>query len=185
MNKKQLVELGLTEEIADQIVVLHGKDIESHKAKLTTLQAESDGYKNQLTEANTAIEGFKALKIEDIQKAADDWKAKAETATTESAKQFAALKFDHALESALTGAKAKNPKAVQALLSKDLLKLNDADGSIVGLNEQLEKIKLENDYLFEDTTPAPKIVTGANNQSVLSDKIVDAARQGAGLVVAK
>jgi len=185
MNAKDLIKLGLTEEQADQIIVLHGKDIEKHKTALDTAKAESDGYKNQLTEANTAIEGFKALKVEDIQKAADDWKAKAEKAATDSATQLSALKFDHALEGALNGAKVKNAKTVTALLSRDLLKFNDADGSIIGLDGQLKEIKEKNDYLFEDTTPAPKIVTGANNQSVLSDKIVGAARQGAGLPAAK
>jgi len=184
MNKKQLVELGLTEEIADQIVVLHGKDIESHKTKISDLTANQSSLATQLDEANKQIETFKGMKVEDIQKAADDWKLKAETATTESAKQLATLKFDHALEGALTGAKAKNAKAVSALLSSEALK--DANGEFIAerFNEQLTKIKSENDYLFEDSKEI-KIVTGGNNQSVLSDKIVDAARQGAGLVVAK
>jgi hypothetical protein len=181
MNKKDLIALGVSEEIADQVIVMHGKDIESHKAKVTTAQAEIDGLKSQLTEAGAAIEGFKKLDVDGIKAAADEWKLKAEKAQTDAAAQLAALKFDHALEGALNGAKAKNVKAVQSLLSRDALKFNEADGSIIGLNEQLEKIKSENDYLFADATPAPQIVKGGNNQSVLKDPQLDAMRKGAGL----
>jgi predicted nucleic acid-binding Zn-ribbon protein len=180
MNKKQLVELGLTEELADQIVVLHGKDIEKHKTALETAQAESSGLKAQLDEANKAIEGFKGMDIEGVKKSADEWKSKAEQAQVEAAKQISSLKFDHALEGALTGAKAKNAKAVKALLKADDLKLAE-DGSIIGLQEQLEKVKSENDYLFESDTPQPKVVLGGQNKSVISDAMTDAIRKGAGL----
>lgn len=181
MNKKDLIDLGIPEDVAEKVIIVHGKDIESHKAKVSALQAENDGLKSQVTEANTTIESFKAMKPEELKAAADDWKVKAEKAQTEAAAQMAALKFDHALESALNGAKVKNAKAVQALLSKDALKYNETDGSIIGLSEQLEKIKSENDYLFADTTPPPQIVTGGKSKSVLNDPQLDAMRKGAGL----
>jgi predicted nucleic acid-binding Zn-ribbon protein len=181
MKKEDLIKLGLTDEaVIEQIIILHGKDIEKHKTGLSTAQAESDGLKKQLTDANAAIEGFKKLDVEGIKKAADEWKTKAEQAQTEANKQIAGLKFDHALDGALSGAKAKNGKAVKALLDAELLKLAD-DGSISGLKEQLEKIKSENDYLFESETPTPKIVVGGNNKSVITDAVVLAARKAAGL----
>jgi len=52
---------------------------------------------------------------------------------------------------------------------------------LLGLKEQLEKVKAESDYLFEDATPAPKIVTGGTNKSIINDPVVDAARKAAGL----
>lgn len=183
MKREDLKALGLEDTAIDSIMALHGKDIEAHKASVTTLQTELDTAKAQLTEAGTTIESFKAMKPDELKAAADDYKAKFEKATQDAAAQLASLKFDHALESALSGAKAKNPKAVQALLSKDALKYNEADGSIVGLNEQLEKIKSENDYLFTDETPAPKIVTGARSQSIIGDPQMDAMRKAAGLPI--
>jgi hypothetical protein len=181
MNKKDLIELGISEELAEKVIISHGKDIESIKAKSAALQAEADGLKGQLADASAQIEGFKGMDVEGVKKAADEWKAKAEAAEKNAVAQLSALKFDHALESALTGAKVKNSKAVQALLSRDVLKLNE-DGSILGLKEQLEKVKAENDYLFEDTKETPKIVTGGNSKSVVGDPIIDAARKAAGLV---
>lgn len=183
MNKEDLKKLGLTDEAQmDQIIVLHGKDIEKHKTAAETVKTEADTVKAQLAEANKQIDGFKALKVEDIQKAADDYKAKYEQAQKDASAQVSALKYDTALKDALKEAKAKNPIAVQALLSKDALKYNETDGSIVGLKEQLEKIKSENDYLFEAEGTTPKIVAGGQNQSVIGDKVVEAARKSAGLV---
>lgn len=194
MNKKDLEKLGLTAEVIekagletdvlDKIIILHGKDIEKHKADIEALQSSADGVKAQLEEANTTIEGFKALKPEELQKAADEWKAKAETAELEAKKQIEIMKFDHALEGALASAKAKNPKAVKALLTTADLKLGE-DGAVVGLKEQLEKIQEDNDYLFESDEPEPKFVTGGKNKTILSDAAVLAAREAAGLPTEK
>ncbi|MFM8321008.1 MAG: phage scaffolding protein [Chloroflexota bacterium] len=183
MKREDLIKLNVAEDVVDKIMALHGADIEGHKTKLAATQTELDGIKKQLGEANTAIEDFKKLDVDGVKKAADEWKTKAEQAQRDAAAQLAQLKFDHALDGALAGAKAKNSKAVKALLAQDGLKYNEADGSIVGLKEQLEKIRSENDFLFESDTPAPKIVTGGSNSQVIGDAVVLAARKAAGLPV--
>ena len=185
MKRDDLIKMGIEEGVVDKIMALHGSDIEGNKAKLTTAQTEVDGLKVQLAEASEQIQAFKGMNIDQIKASADEWKTKAELATADAQKQIAALRFDHALDGALTGAKARNAKAVKALLSADALKFNEADGSIVGLNEQLAKIKTENDYLFETEGDNVKIVAGGNSQSVLGDSVINAARQAAGLPVGK
>lgn len=183
MKRDDLTKLGLTDDaMIDKIMALHGSDIETHKAKLTTASTELEGIKAQLTEANKAIEGFKGLNVDQIKASADEWKAKAEKAATDAAAQVSQMRFDHALDGALADAKAKNAKAVRALLSSDALKLNE-DGTILGLKEQLDKIKSEADYLFTSDTPTPKIVTGGTTQSVLGDPSVIAMRKAAGLPI--
>jgi len=182
MKREDLEKLELNAEQINQIMALHGKDIEKHKADLAALTTERDGLKKQLEEANAAIEGFKQLDVDAIKAAADEWKAKAEQAQKDAQAQIQQLKFEHALDQALAGAKAKNVKAVRALLQMDALKLNEADGSIVGLKEQLEKLQSEADYLFESDQPAPKVVAGGNNQSVMNtDPFIAAFKRGAGL----
>ena len=185
MKREDLKALGLEDGVIDSIMALNGKAIETHKAAAQNAQAELETVKGQLAEAGATIESFKALKPEELKAAADDWKAKAEQATKDAAAQLAAVKFDYALESALTGAKAKSAKAVQALLSTDTLK--DANGEFIAerFTEQLEKIKSEHDYLFTDATPAPQIVKGGGNQSVMSDPQLEAMRKGAGLTSPK
>lgn len=182
MKREDLEKIeGLSKDAIDKIMALHGQDIEVHKSKLATAQTEIDGLKKQLTEAGTTIEGFKKLDIEGVKKSADEWKTKAEQAQADAQKQIAQLRFDNALDGALTGAKAKNAKAVKALLNAETLKLNEADGSIIGLKEQLEKIQSENDYLFEGNTKTPEIVSKTNNQNVLTDPVIASARKAAGL----
>lgn len=182
MKREDLTKLELADDVVDKIMALHGQDLEKHKAAAATAQAELGRLKKQIDEANQQIESFKGMDIEGIKAAADEWKTKAEQAKADAEQQIQALKFDHALEQALIGAKARNPKAVKALLQIDALKLNEADGTITGLKEQLEKIQSEADYLFESDTPAPQIVAGGKSKNVLTDPMLLAARRAAGLI---
>jgi chromosome segregation ATPase len=155
MKREELEKIGLEKEAIDQVMALYGRDIEAYKTKISAADSEVEGLKSQLEEANKAIEGFKGMDIEGIKKSADEWKAKAEQAKKDAEEQVYKLRYEAALSDALKDAKAKNVKAVRALLNEADLKLTD-DG-LIGLKEQLKKVKPENDYLFESDTPTPKV----------------------------
>lgn len=181
MKREDLKALGIADEAIDSIMALHGKDIEAHKTKITTMQADLDTANKQLAEAGSTIEGFKKMDVEAIKAAADDYKIKYEKSQQEAAAQVAALKFDYALEGALSGAKARNTKAVRALMDTTAMKLKE-DGTLDGFEQELEKIRKDNEYLFADAQPAPRIVAGANNSRVTGgDPIIESARAAAGL----
>lgn len=183
MKKEDLIKIGIEDdELQKQLMILHGKDIEAHKTQIAETQSQIETVQGQLAEANTTIEGFKELDVDGIKAKADEYKQAFEQAQQQAAEQINQLKFDHALVGALGEAKAKNPKAVKALLNHNDLKLAE-DGSIIGLKDQLEAIKSENDYLFESDQPTPKVVTGGQNKTVLSDAMVVSARKAAGLPV--
>ena len=172
MKTEFLKSLNLSQEVIDKIMAENGKDIAVEQKKAEKVIQERDSYKlkaesleTQVNDANTEIEKFKDMDIDGIKKAADDWKETAEKAKADADKQISQMKFDYALSAALTGAKAKNTKAVKALLDMDGLKFNDNDGKIVGLDEQLAQIKTDNDYLFESDEPAPEFVKGTNGGS--------------------
>lgn len=154
MKREDLEKQGLTKEQIDFIMAENGKDVEKAKGDLSTKETELASVKEQLTQANTQIEGFKDLDVDSIKAKADEYKIKYEEAQTKAQEELQRVQFEHKLETALSGAKAKNVKAVKALLNIEGLKLNE--GEIVGLNEQLEKLKEENDYLFDlgETNPA-------------------------------
>lgn len=167
MKTEFLKSLNLSQEVIDKIMAENGKDIAAEQKKADKIIQERDSYKlkaenleTQVNDANAEIQKFKDMDIEGIRQAADDWKEKAEKAEEDANKQISEMKFDYALTAALTGAKAKNVKAVKALLDMNGLKLND--DKIIGLDEQLSQIKADNDYLFESDTPAPTIVKGTN-----------------------
>lgn len=70
------------------------------------------------------------------------------------AEEIKRLKVDTAVELALTAAKAKNVKAVKALLELDKAEL-DEDGTVKGLAEQIQKLAKAPDsgFLFEESKP--------------------------------
>ena len=148
MTKEQLKAMGLTDEQVESVwkglegsYVTKARFNEVNTAlntAQTTLQ-ERDTQLETLTKSTGDVEALKA-QITELQ-------AANKTRDDEHQAALAALQFDTALTNALTTARARNPKAVRALLDADALKL--ADGNIVGLREQLETIKKDNDYLFE------------------------------------
>lgn len=145
MTREFLKQLGIEDKtVIDSIMDENGKDINSEKAKF----GDYDSLKTQLSEANKKIEEFGKLDFDGVKAMADDYKAKFEQAQADSKKQLEEMQFNHALDGALTSSKARNIKAIRALLEIDKLKLNK-DGSITGLNEQLEALKKDSAYLFE------------------------------------
>jgi hypothetical protein len=182
---KKLLGEGATDEVINAIMKLHGDDTETHKTKLTAAEGERDQFKMQLDEANKQIAGFKDLKPEELQKAADDWKAKYEQAEKDYSAKLVTMSFESEFDKALSGAKVKYPNEVKSRLK--LEELRDSNGKFIAerFTEQIGKLKTDAVDLFESDKILPKLVTGGNNQPVLGDKVIDAARAAANLPVTK
>lgn len=153
MTRKQLEDLGLSKEQADAIMKINGDDIENAKsvsaAEIKNMQTEVEGLKGQVKERDTQLETLKAAagdnealktQIADLQKANADAVSAHESEMTQ-------LKVDFAVEKALTGAKAKNIKAVKALLDLEGAKL-DKEGNVKGLQEQIDKLVADESTKF-------------------------------------
>ncbi len=159
MKREFLKSLELSDEVIDKIMAEHGNSINSLKAKQTELEDQIKDYKTQVSDRDKQLEELKksagdseSLKAqidklqEENKKATEDYEAKIKTMGIESAVTLA-----------LTNAKAKNAKAVKALLDLTDAKLNE-DGTIKGLDKQIEKLKESDSYLFDGET---KTVNGA------------------------
>ena len=88
------------------------------------------------------------------------------------------MKIDTAIDTALSGAKAKNATAVKALL-KDLDKAELAeDGTVKGLAEQIAALQKSDEYLFEakETKNRMKGVTPGQTGKEDSDGNVDTSK---------
>ena len=165
MKREELTALGVSDEILDQIMTMHGKDVERQKQTITALTAERDGLQQQLTAANGKLEGYDPA-----------WKAKAEQAQKEAEQRIADMQFDTLLDSAISGAKGRNAKAIRALLDTEALRASkNQDGDI---RTALEALRAESDYLFEPDKPAP-IFSGPTPGAPLDG--MDAIRAAAGL----
>src|SRR5690606_36166145 len=83
---------------------------------------------------------------EELKKQIETLQAENKTAAEEWQTKVEKMQRDFAVEKALTTAKAKNPKAVKALLDMEKVKL-DGD-KLLGLDDQLKAIKESDPYLF-------------------------------------
>lgn len=159
--------LGLEKEVIDEIMAENGRDVEAEKTKAKDLQTQLDTANNTIKERDKQLEDLKnspdnpeELKKQ-IQQLQDDNKAKDEAHQ----KEIKELKVNSALEKALTNAKAKNAKAVQALLDLgDDVELNE-DGTIKGLDEKIKALKKSDAYMFNDDKQTVKIDGAKPNAS--------------------
>ncbi|MEO1782251.1 phage scaffolding protein [Enterococcus diestrammenae] len=167
MKKEDLIALGVEEETAKSIMALHGKTVTQLNAQVATLEGERDTAKQQLesnqAELDTLKESAKGNEALTTQLA--ELQAKFDDAKTNSQNTIATLKKESAIDVALLKAGAKNSKAAKALLDAEKIELAE-DGTIKGLDEQLETIRAENDFLFQPAEPQeqgkPRIVNPGN-----------------------
>jgi hypothetical protein len=160
--KELLKKAGIEEEKVDSTITDINKELPKHfipKDKYNEvaeakkkLEADIDERDKQLEQLKNAAGNSEELKaqIEQLQaenqKAAEEWQAK-----------MAQMQLDFAIERALTAAKAKNAKAVKALLDMEKVKLDGEQ--LLGLDDQLKAIKESDPYLFGDSK---KIGDGTN-----------------------
>lgn len=156
MTRKQLEDLGLSKEQVDSIMKINGDDIENAKsasaAEIKNLETEVLGLKTQVSDRDKQLEDLKASagNNEALTKQIADLQAENTKAKETHESEITQLKVDFAVEKALTGAKAKNAKAVKALLDLSDAKL-DKEGNVKGLQEQIDKLTTAEDtkFLFE------------------------------------
>lgn len=123
---------GITDDMIQQIMTLHGVDLEKNKVNL-------DDYipKNQFDELNG--------KLTAKQKEYDDL-----------VKSYADKEKNTAINQAISNAKGKNTKAILALVDSD--KITYKDGKLEGLEDQLKELQKSDAYLF-DVPEKPVAIT--------------------------
>jgi len=168
--KEVLGKAGIEEAKIDGVVEAVSKELPKHfipkdkyneaaeaKKKLEADLQERDKQLEQLKQAAGNSEELKkqieALQAEN-KKAAEEWQAK-----------MSQMKLDFAIERALAKAKAKNIKAVKALL--DMEKVKQDDDNLLGLDDQLKELQKSDPYLFGDSGK----VGGGTNPANASNQI--------------
>lgn len=159
MTKEELKALGLTEEQATKVTEDYEKNYVTkvaYEEKKTELSKRDNEVKTMTTELNTLKKTTKERE-----------------ATYQ--KELKELKLTNAVEVALMNAKAKNTKAVRALLSLDDAEMED-DGTVKGLDKQLKALIESEPYLFDTETATVKGLkpgetkSGGNTQTVTAEQ---------------
>lgn len=104
--------------------------------------------KRQLEERDTQLNQLskKAKGNEELEQQIKQLQEDNKQATEEYQQKLEKQAFDFALEKAISEAKARNPKAVKALLNTEVIKL---DGEkLIGFDEQLKGLQESDAYLF-------------------------------------
>lgn len=156
MKREFLKELELEDEVIGKIMAEHGKTVNSLKEdseKVGTLEQQINEQKKQLEERDKQLNdlGEKAKGNAELEQQIEQYKQDIEKTREEYEGKLQQRTFDYELDKALSKEKARNPKAVKALLNTDAIKL-DGD-KLLGLEEQLNTLKESDSYLFGEETP--------------------------------
>ena len=133
------------------------------RAKLNEVSNEVKELKKQLEDRDKQLKDLegKAAGNEELKAALQEAQEANKTAAEEWEAKTAKMQLDFAVERALAKAKARNPKAVKALLDMEVVKLDGEQ--VLGLEEQLKKLKESDAYLFGETG---KVGSGTNPPGV-------------------
>lgn len=157
MTKEELVKLGLTAELAATVAEASTAELKGFipKDRFNEVSESNKTLKTQLSDRDKQLETLKksAGDAEGLKAKIDELQAANKTANEEHDAQIRQIRLDHAIESALTGAKAKNITAVRPFLKLDDLDI-DEDGKVKGLDKQIQKLAEADDtkFLFDVAT---------------------------------
>ncbi|MCX4257485.1 MAG: phage scaffolding protein [Oscillospiraceae bacterium] len=138
-------------------------------AEVDKIEAKRDLYKSQLDETQAALKGYDGVNVEELRGKISTLEKTLADKETEHASRIADMEFNSDLQDAIRTSGAKNSKAVSALL--DLNSLKASKNRSKDIADTLEKIKSENDYLFEGEKqePMPSFLGGSGSTGSTAD----------------
>ena len=139
----QVEGMPLPKEVIDAIMAENGRDIQKAKAGL----AELEQVRQALDLANRELEQFRQVDIEGLRSAASAWEEKYNLAAAQHQQELEQLRFDHQLQTVISGAKGRNAKAITALL--DVENLKNSEDPRKAISDAVEQLKKDSAYLFE------------------------------------
>ncbi len=174
MKKEEFVKLGLDEETAKKCEAASNEELKGYipKARFDEVNNEKKKLELDVRDRDSQLETLKNSTgdVEGMKKQIETLQADNKTKDQAHATEIKQLKIDAALDSAISGAKGKNAKAIKALL--DMSKVDvDKDGNVIGHTEQLEALTKADDskFLFDTQTKATKLKGAAPGESGKDD----------------
>lgn len=187
MKKDELTTLGLSEEQADKVLAMNGRDIEKHKKAAEDATAKVTSLTQQLADRDKDLEELKgkATSAEEVQKQLDALQEKYNTDTENYKKQIADREYADALTSAFTGEKVvfsskAAEQSIRSAFMKERLVLKD--GKLEGFGDRLKSLKESDPDAFKSETPPPTFTgpVGAGGPPTGLSRAAQAARAAGG-----
>ena len=147
MKLEELTKLGIPEEAAKKVLALNEAEISAEAKKLTDKDAELTMATDKIKELTETVKKFDGVDVDKLKTDLAEMSKKYDTDT-------AALKLDSALSKALAGCGARDADIVGKLLDRSIIKLGE-DGKLIGVSEQIDRLKADKAFLFGDDKPVP------------------------------
>ena len=182
MKKEEFVKLGINEELAVKCETASLDELKGYipKARFDEVNNEKKKLELDVRDRDSQLETLKNSTgdVDAMKKQIETLQSENKAKDEAHAAEIHNLKVNAAIDSALTGANAKNIVAVKALL-KDMDKAElDADGTTIkGLAEQIAALQKSDSYLFE-TKSSTKVkgATPGESGNEPGDKGVDTSK---------
>lgn len=148
MKKEDLVKLGLDEAMAQKVADASNEELKGFipKSRFDEVNESKKQLEKDIASRDEQLEALKKVDAEGLKAEIEKLQGENKTAKEKFEADLKQMKMESAVEKALIGAKAKNIKAVKALLDLEKAEL-DGD-SVKGLDEQLKKLQEGDDSKF-------------------------------------
>lgn len=147
MQRKFLEDLGLEKEVIDKIMAENGNDINKVKGDLDEVKNQLKTAQDIIKERDKQLEGLKDVDVEKLNETIETLKKANKDKDKKYADELKDIKLTNAIKLAVAG-KVFDEDMAAGLFDKSQLVLTD-DGTVIGLNEQLESIKKDKAFLFK------------------------------------
>lgn len=156
MTKEQFIALGVDEATATKLAAASTEELKGYvvKADFDKEVTAKQQLETDIKARDKQLEELKKVDADGLQKKIEELQETNKTTKTEYEAKIKQIQIDNAIDKALTGANAKNLKAVRALLDLDKAELDGE--SVKGLADQIKKLQETEDtkFLFDSAAPA-------------------------------
>lgn len=154
MEREILEGLGLDETQIESVLEANRKSVEQYTEQIDEIKLSEEGVQKELNvledvvkTLNSKVDDESSGKLGKSEAEVKLLRDEIESLKLDSDKKVNQLKFDSELDLQLVKSGTKSTKAIKALIDKDGLKYEG--GKILGLDEEIERLVGEYDYLFE------------------------------------
>lgn len=149
MKKEDLIKLGLDEEMAQKVADAFAEYLKGFipKSRFDEVNEAKKKLEQDIKTRDEQLEALKKIDAEGLQAEIEKLQKENKATKEKYEAELKQIRLNNAVERALIASKAKNIKAVKALLDLENVEL-DEDGNIKGLDKQIKKLQESEDSSF-------------------------------------
>ena len=152
MKKEELIQQGLTDEQANAVLAMAGRDVEKFKKQVTDLETERTDLQTRLTAANDAVAKFEGIDPEQLQGEVEKYKKQAADAETNYQNQLLQRDQKSWIKGKMDEYGVESPYARKQLETEAMAEgsgLSWKDGAYFGFDDFMKAAKEKDNSLFQ------------------------------------